>query len=82
MFDVTWLRVQPTWVLADALAGCCDALEGGRLSLVAMVQAWRYMMALRRELVEREQVRALAAEFWACDVEAVPDGRECHILTY
>jgi hypothetical protein len=66
VLDWTWLRVHPTWVLAEALDCCCDALEGGRLSLVAMCQAWRYMLALRGELLERQEVAELAAGFWGC----------------
>jgi hypothetical protein len=71
MFDVTWLRVQPTWVLADALDSCCDALEGGKLSLRAMCEAWRYMHALRDELLAR-----------GYGVNGAVDGGECHKMTH
>ena len=69
MFDVTWLRVQPTWALADALDSCCDALEGGKLSWRVMAEAWRYMLALRRELLERPEVAVLV------------DGTKCQVLS-
>jgi hypothetical protein len=71
MFDPEWLKVQPAWVLADALDAVCDALEGRKLSLRAMAEAWRYMMALRRELLSR-----------GYGVNGAVDGGECYILQH
>jgi hypothetical protein len=53
MFDLRWLRVQPTWVLADALDAACDALESGRLFGLVLLDAWDYAEALGAELVAR-----------------------------
>jgi hypothetical protein len=71
MFDPEWLKVQPAWVLADALDAVCDALEGGRLSFGVMCQAWRYMICLRRELLAR-----------GYGVNGAVDGGECYILQH
>jgi hypothetical protein len=53
MFDVVWLRVQPDWVLSDALDAACDAIERGRLFGTWLLDALDYVDALWSELTAR-----------------------------